>query len=205
MRVACISRRTDGRRSTRSRSTGARASSIWARTKIVKGSLWVTGASSVYRLRDGQTTRYTETNGLSPRVPLRPHCEDDDGGIWFSMGELFNEGIGVVRFKDGRFTAYGSETGLPVTSYLQLVVDREGSIWIASSSGLYRLRRKPITAYSRADGLPHDEVYPLLQTRDGRIWVGSIHGLGLLTNGAVVRDHPLQRFYRARAVAGGGP
>ena len=27
------------------------------------------------------------------------------------MGALFNEGIGVVRFKDGRFTGYGSRDG----------------------------------------------------------------------------------------------
>src|SRR4051812_14797706 len=125
-----------------------------------QGSMWVTGASSVYRLRDGHSTRYAETDGLPPRVPVGPHCEDDDGGIWFSIGELFSDGSGVARFKDGRFTVYGSETGLPVTRYFQIVVDREGSVWIASSSGLYRLRRKPITAYSMADGLPHDEIYP---------------------------------------------
>jgi hypothetical protein len=158
-----------------------------------QGSLWLTDSSGVYRLRDGRVSRYTERDGLPPRTTLRPHCQDGDGGIWFSLGGLFNDGNGVARFKDGRFTIYGNDAGLPVTSYLQIVADREGSTWIASANGLFRLKRNPITVYSTAEGLPHNEVYPLLQTRDGRIAVGTTHGLSLIADGAVVR-HPLSDF-----------
>jgi signal transduction histidine kinase/ligand-binding sensor domain-containing protein len=158
-----------------------------------QGSLWLTDQSGVYRLRDGRISRYTERDGLPPRTTLRPHSQDLDGGIWFSLGNLFNDGRGVARFKDGRFTIYGSDAGLPVTSYLQVVADREGSVWIASANGLFRLKRKPITVYSTADGLPHNEVYPLLQTRDGGIAVGTTHGLSLIADGAVVR-HPLSEL-----------
>ena len=56
MRMASISGRTDGRCSTRSRSTGARASSIGVRTKIVRAACGSLTGSSVYRLRDGHTT-----------------------------------------------------------------------------------------------------------------------------------------------------
>ena len=73
-------------------------------------------------------------------MTLRPQCEDDDGGVWFSLGALFKDGIGVVRFKDGRFTVYAGNAGLPVTSYIQIITDREGSIWVATSSGLFRLK-----------------------------------------------------------------
>jgi hypothetical protein len=41
---------------------------------------------------------------LPPRTILRPQCEDDDGGVWFSIGAATKEGPGVARFKDGRFT-----------------------------------------------------------------------------------------------------
>ena len=158
-----------------------------------QGSLWLTDYTSVYRVRDGRISRYTERDGLPPRTTLRPQYQDADGGIWFALGELFQDGIGVARFKDERFTIYAADAGLPVTSYLQVIADREGSIWIASASGLFRLKRKPITVFSTAEGLPHNEVYPLLQTRDGRIVVGTTHGLSLIADGAVVR-HPLNDF-----------
>jgi signal transduction histidine kinase/ligand-binding sensor domain-containing protein len=140
-----------------------------------RGDLWLADARAVYRLRDGRMLRYTEQDGLPPGVPLRPQCEDDEGGVWFATGELLKDGIGVARFKDGRFTVY------------------EGSIWVTTASGLYRLRKELITTYSTANGLPHNEVYPLLKTRDGQIWVGTIRGLQLFRNGAVA-SHPLNSF-----------
>ncbi len=157
-----------------------------------QGNLWVGDWVSVYRLRDGQVTRYTAADGL-PRMILRPQCEDDDGGVWFSTGAVAREGFGVVRFKDGRFTIYGRDTGLPKTIYNQFVKDREGSIWIAAVSGLHRVRKELITSYSTAHGLAHNEVYPLLQTRNGDIWVGTIHGASLFRNGSFA-GNPLPGF-----------
>ena len=158
-----------------------------------QGNLWLADLSSVYRLRDGRISRYTERDGLPPRTSLRPRYQDPDGGVWFSLGAMFQDATGVARFKDERFTIYASEAGLPVTVYLDAIADREGSIWIASTSGLFRLKRKPITVYSTVEGLSHNEVYPLLQTRDGRITVGTIRGLSVIADGAVVRD-PLNDF-----------
>ncbi|MFN0108204.1 MAG: two-component regulator propeller domain-containing protein, partial [Blastocatellia bacterium] len=158
-----------------------------------RGNLWLTDNAGVYRLRDGQVMRYTEHEGLPPSAILRPQCEDDDGGVWFSIGTLFKDGSGIVRFKDERFTVYGSNVGLPITSYTQLIKDREGSLWIATTSGLYRLRKNLITPYSAANGLLSNEVYPLLQARNGDIWVGTTRGLSLFRKGKFV-SHPLNSF-----------
>ena len=158
-----------------------------------QGNLWLGDRAGLYRLRDGQALRYTERDGLPPRVRLRPQCEDDDGGVWFATGALVKEGLGVVRFKDGRFTVYGSDAGLPVTSYNQIIKDREGSIWVATSSGLYHLRRGLITTFSTADGLANNEVYPLLQARNGSVWVGTNDGLSLWRKGKF-QSHPLNGF-----------
>jgi hypothetical protein len=50
------------------------------------GNLWLGDQSGIYRLRDGQITRYLERDGVPPRTLLRPQCEDDEGGIWFATG-----------------------------------------------------------------------------------------------------------------------
>jgi ligand-binding sensor domain-containing protein/signal transduction histidine kinase len=159
-----------------------------------QGNLWLPDRANVYRLRDGRVTRYTAADGLPPRLTtLRSHCEDDEGGVWFSTGWVLRDGIGVVRFKDGRFSVYGSEAGPPVTSYHQIVKDREGSIWIGATSGLYRSRKELIRSYSTADGLAHNEVYPLLKAGNGDIWVGTTRGLSVFRNGSFI-GNPLAGF-----------
>jgi signal transduction histidine kinase/ligand-binding sensor domain-containing protein len=158
-----------------------------------RGNLWVGDGAGVCLLGNGQATRYTAAEGLPPRVRMRPQCEDDDGGVWFATGEALTDGIGVAQFKNGRFTVYASEAGLPRAIYNRLIKDREGSIWVATSSGLFRLRKELITTYSTADGLPHNEVYPMLKTRDSRIWVGTIHGLSRFRNGSFA-GNPLPGF-----------
>ena len=167
------------------------AEEVWP-SEDSQGNLWLGYKANVYRLRDGQATRYSEMDGLPPRAIHRPQCEDDDGGVWFITNNLQHWGIGVARFKDGRFRFYGSDAGLPNTSYTQIVKDREGSIWVATGVGLYRLRRELITTYSTANGLAHNEVYPLLQTRDGRIWISN-RGLSLFRGGKF-ESHPLNNI-----------
>lgn len=146
--------------------------------------LWLSRESVMYKLRDGQVTRYSQKEGVPPRGFLRPYCEDDQGGVWFA-------GAGaVVRFKDERFTVYGNDRELAGLWITCLLKDREGTIWIGTSRGLYRLTRQFITGYSTASGLLHSEVYPILQSRNGDIWVGSIRGLSRFRNG-VFHNIPL--------------
>lgn len=158
-----------------------------------QGSLWLGDRTAVYRLRDGQATRYTTQDGLPSRMVVRPQREDEDGGIWFVTGWVLQDGLGVVRFKDGRFTIYGKDAGLPTTAYIQIIGDREGSIWVATSSGLYRVSKELITTYSTANGLAHNEVYPLLKARNGDIWVGTQRGLSLFRNGTFA-ENPVKGY-----------
>ncbi|HJZ79054.1 MAG TPA: two-component regulator propeller domain-containing protein [Pyrinomonadaceae bacterium] len=148
-----------------------------------QGELWLGDRSSLYRLRDGRITRYTATDGLPPGVLLRPECEDNDGGLWLATGLIFLEGVGPARFKDGRFTFYGSDARLAKVNIGAIFKDREGTIWIGTKRGLYRLRKQLITAYSTESGLAHGEVYPLLQARDGHVWIGTIQGLSQFRDG----------------------
>lgn len=133
------------------------------------GNLWAGSLSRLYRLKDGVVTRFTERDG----VFMRPYCEDNDGGIWFASGRVRDPENGLARFKDGIFTFYGPESGFPKTDIGQIIKDREGTIWIGTSSGLYRAQKQLITAYSTEQGLVNKEVYPLLETRNGDILIGT--------------------------------
>lgn len=136
-----------------------------------RGDLWIFEGPNLYLLRDGQVTI------LPKDVNLRPRFEDADGGVWFVRFFATADGYILARFKDGRFTMFGNADGVLKASIYSIISDREGSVWIATSRGLYRARERFMTAYSTESGLATFEVYPLMQSRDGGIWVGTTEGV----------------------------
>jgi ligand-binding sensor domain-containing protein len=64
-----------------------------------EGNFWIgTLSHGLYRIRDGQVTRYPPQQPPGPQV--RAISEDHDGNIWFR-----GEG-GLIKFKDESFTKY---------------------------------------------------------------------------------------------------
>jgi ligand-binding sensor domain-containing protein len=137
-----------------------------------RGNLWILDGLNLYLLRDGQVTPFPGA------PPLRPMYEDADGGVWFGkpLG-VASSGDFLARFKDGRFTVFGEADGVLNASIRSIISDREGSIWVATTRGLYRARKRMMAAFSTESGLANHEVYPLAQSRDGQIWVGTTRGL----------------------------
>lgn len=145
--------------------------------------LWLGDLTGVYCLKDGNIKKFTAADGVPPRISLRPYLEDKDGSIWFASALSWLEGVGVVRYKDGKFTTWGKSAGLSSHFVANLFKDREGTIWVTSDGGLNHLQKQLIKPLSIRDGLVHSEVYPLLETRDGNIYIGTTRGLSRWHNG----------------------
>lgn len=149
-----------------------------------KGYLWFGDLTGVYRLKDGEITKFTEKDGVPPGVCLLPHLEEDDGGIWFTSGMPWIAGVGLAHYKDGRFTVLGKSAGLSSIMLHKIMRDREGNIWVSTTDrGLNRVKKQFIKSLSTADGLPNTEVYPLLQTRNGDVYAGTTKGLSVYRDG----------------------
>ncbi|WP_234573344.1 ATP-binding protein [Rhodohalobacter sp. 614A] len=55
------------------------------------------------------------------------------------------------------------------------LVDREGSIWVASErNGLYQLRKSIISNITLVDSKSIENIYPIIQDSNGDIWAGSL-------------------------------
>jgi len=149
--------------------------------------LWVrrtTPAAELWRLQAGKVTVFTkkEIPALNELYPNQVK-EDADGSVWFLFsGRNVPRPSHFVRFKDGQFITYSLSEAVGATASL---VDREGNFWLATTTGLRRLRRTLITTLSVKDGLNSNEVYPLLQTHSGDIFIGSAQGVNRYSQGKV--------------------
>lgn len=152
-----------------------------------RGALWVRRrlpAYELWRLQDGKITVFTkkEIPALHELLPNQVK-EDADGSIWFLFSDpTIPKPSQLVRFKDNQFTLYPLNEPVGATASL---IDREGNFWLATSTGLRRLRRKLITTLSVKDGLNSNEVYPLIQTENGDIFIGTVQGVNRYANGKI--------------------
>lgn len=63
----------------------------------------------------------------------------------------------------------------------------DGSLWVATYSGVARVLAGNFTIYNFAQGLPSDVVYSVGVANDGSIWVGTEGGVGTLVGGQWVK------------------
>jgi len=135
------------------------------------GSLYVStfidGVGEVHHLRDGR--RRTVLS-----VEARPIALAVRGDVLWASFDLF---IAVVP-ADGVPEILGPDDGFP--SGGPLLVDREGSLWLGSYSGLIRFAEPDTVVFTARDGLPSGHTRFLTVTGD-TMWVGTWQGLGRFT------------------------
>lgn len=152
------------------------------------GGLWVGDFDKlIYFDTRGGVAEYGIRDGYPKNAMARQFWKDADGSLWFATGRFQISGVGLVRFKDGKFEVFGAAEGLSDNHIFNIFKDREGTIWLATDRGLNRLRRQIITSLSKADGLADNEVYPILKARDGSVYIGTARGLSRYKNGELSR------------------
>jgi signal transduction histidine kinase/ligand-binding sensor domain-containing protein len=141
-------------------------------------SLWITAfGHGVFRLRNGRVSSFSVKDGL-PDDRVRSLCRDHTGKIWTA-------GWKGISYWNG--TAFVSERAVnAVVSYASSCTeDRHGNFWIASSSGLLRLRDGKVSRIDRSSGLSDDVVWDVFEDRQGNLWVGTAAGLDRFSDSEV--------------------
>lgn len=142
------------------------------------GGLWLGGNGWLER-RDaaGRAVRFTDDPG--------PHGlrEGRDGRLW----AITHVGLCLLDpAAPGGGSAcraqYTKRDGLP-SDWINDVLDAgDGTLWVATSDGLARLRVEPaqasarVAVYGPAQGLSDRALFSLAEDRDGNVWVGSESG-----------------------------
>ncbi len=93
-------------------------------------------------------------------------------------------GHGLFRLQNGRFTDYEYRDPAPDYYWINnLRCARDGAIWVASKSGLYRLQAGAVQRWSSAEGLSGDNALWVFEDPDGSIWAGLATGVVRIKNG----------------------
>jgi len=170
-------------------SLGIPESSVTGFVETADQSLWIaTFGNGVFRLRDGALTAFPVGDGLpDPRVSGL--YRDRSGKIWTA-------GWKGVSFWDGKRFVPDSAVNKSVDYAIGCREDRDGNLWIAASSGLFRAQKDAVVKLDRKSGLSSDFTSDVFEDRDGNLWVATRAGLDRL------RDGPLRTFTTKEGLAG---
>jgi ligand-binding sensor domain-containing protein/signal transduction histidine kinase len=163
---------------------GLIADDVHALLRDASGTVWVgTGRGGLTRVRDGALRTFKVSTDV-PFGTVFALTEDRDGNLWVGTKK------GLLRFREGRFTAQASSIGDGQIE--DVFLDRENSLWVSTQDrGLHRLRDGAITAYGSDEGLP--ERIWAVRREGASLWLGTDDGLvhWSETSGRIAH-HPLR-------------
>jgi ligand-binding sensor domain-containing protein/signal transduction histidine kinase len=153
------------------------------------GALWFATPAGLECWQGQQWIRYTTAEGLSDNS-LTALFVDADGTLWIG-----GAGGGLVRFRNGIFTAYTQRDGLFSDEIFAVIEDNQGWLWMSCSKGVFRVRKRDLDAfddkkietiaslvYGKNDGMESPPMNgngkpSAWKSSDGRLWFPTSKGL----------------------------
>jgi signal transduction histidine kinase/ligand-binding sensor domain-containing protein len=150
-------------------------SSVWAGRLfwLQDGMLAVTSSHGIYALQGGQwELRRAFEHPIATRGILNG-IEDDQGRFWVN---LYN--VGLVRADPDQRT---TQMPLPDSNarpfHPAMLLDTQGNIWVASDSGLYRVRRTTFLPQPEApERFQRETAESFVEDKQGTLWI--LHDYG---------------------------
>jgi signal transduction histidine kinase/ligand-binding sensor domain-containing protein len=134
------------------------------------GFLWIGTLRGLLKF-DGVNFTQVPIEGTAAGGGVRVIKPSRNGGWWIATAES------VIRFADGKTTAFGVKDGIPPGRIMTLAEDAKGVLWVGTAgeggSGLASIER---SAVRKHPGLPNANVLSLYVDDSGALWVGMISG-----------------------------
>jgi signal transduction histidine kinase/ligand-binding sensor domain-containing protein len=147
---------------------------VFAIAQDVDGFLWLGTPNGLIRFDGSRFTPWTASTPANalPSGPVHSIVGAADGSLWVGLGG----GGGVVRIHNGVVSQHKTADGAPPGA-TAMIQDRQGTIWVATRSGLFRLAGGRWTRIGQAHGYTGAEAFSLYEDRAGRLWVGTASGV----------------------------
>jgi signal transduction histidine kinase/ligand-binding sensor domain-containing protein len=149
------------------------------------GSLWVGieqggPGLGLEKFIGGESRPFVIPNFDGTKIDVSTLLVDREQNLW--VGTYSH---GLYRIHGETVDHFGSADGLSSDTVYRLCEDREGILWIATSSGLDSLRDRNVTTFSHVEGLSVDLVVSIMASRDGTVWLANDKSLDYIRNGQV--------------------
>jgi signal transduction histidine kinase len=132
-----------------------------------EGFLWLTTSKGVLRF-DGVRFQPLEevTRGAVHDGDIDSVFLSSAGGLW-----LTTEGGGLLLWKNGRLSNFPDRRCTPARKQGQMVEDRDGSLWVQATAGLFRRRGTICEQIGAGEGYPGGFPSAMLLDNEGTLWV----------------------------------
>ncbi|HEX4231834.1 MAG TPA: two-component regulator propeller domain-containing protein [Bryobacteraceae bacterium] len=182
-----VTRLADGRFTHFDEADGLPGSNVWSLARSSSGAVIAVTNAGAAQFAGTRFTRssYQPPAQTSNKITVR--LEDSRHTLWIGTDS------GLTHIVNARVQPLNAEDSFAGETILDLMQDREGSIWVGTeSSGLSVLRTQKFRTFTVRDGLPEDSVRCVFQSRDregasilnGPVWIGTdSHGLARYEHG----------------------
>ena len=145
---------------------------VFAIAQDLDGYLWLATPEGPVYFDGTRFQRWASTGGGARElVPVPALAASSQGGVWVAFA-----GGGVARIHRGGITSLPTVEGAP-RGVNALVEDRRGTVWAATSTGLFRYVGNRWSPLTKADGYDGDQALSVYEDRAGHVWVGATRGL----------------------------
>ncbi len=136
------------------------------------GYLWLTTSTGVFRF-DGVRFQSVEeaTNGAVHNSEIHAVFLSSAGGVW-----LKTRAAGLLFWKAGHLTTFTDRRCTPALQMEGIAEDRDGSLWLQASGGLFHMRGSVCQQIGAEQGYPGGFPAAILVDREGTVWVRTLEG-----------------------------
>ncbi len=152
------------------------------------GNLWIGAAIGISRLTKGKFTNFGRDDGLAD-TNVGPILEDREDSLWVATQ------TGLCRFAPTKLTPINFITAKGAAPRVSVGAEGSGgTVWFATSLGLFRVRGYATTHFGVHEGLPSDNIKSVVAGADGSLMV--VDGNGDAYRFAHGRSTPVARNRR---------
>lgn len=138
-------------------------------------SMWMLGAGWIGFVTDDRTTIVHENLGLKSlewpvESALIGACSED--GLYFGT----TLGFAYLDLQSGEIHPVGREEGLAAEGANDVLIDRNGQVWIAGYRSLAVIQTREFENFTKVQGLLDDEVASMIEISPGHLLIGQNTG-----------------------------